>query len=260
MVQKSNSVWVLPPDVKLIPIEQVDRTTRSRLSSNEGDWVVFREHSRSGVKLIDSEGAKILQEFRHPRTLVEATIRYSLAMGSNPEEVLESSFSLLEELAKSGLLVPQNALQNQVIEATLKPGNNFLGYHIESCIHVLEDTEVYRVRNKKGEYFALKLERPETKSKTAQRFEREAAILRYLDGKQTPRIKIQGINDGRSYLIMEWCEGRNASLVAHQLRTTSQNQWNIELLDLCCDILEAYTVLHDNQVLHGDIHPRNLHQ
>ena len=258
MKENSNNMWVLPPNVQLMPIAEVSEEIRARLIYDQNDWVIFNSRSRSTAKLISSACASILKEFCQPRTIVNATIRYGLLTGNNPEDLLEEVFPLLEDVAKAGFLVSQQDVEKKNIQASLNPGNKIVDCFIEYCVHLLEDTEVYCIRDKQNNYFALKIERLDTKNIVASQLAREAFILRYLKGTKTPKLKEYGNYNNRSFLIMDWCEGRNAASFTHALRQRSHKSWNGEILEICSKILDAYTLLHQKNVIHGDIHPRNL--
>ncbi|MFP5286492.1 MAG: hypothetical protein ACLGI9_12195, partial [Thermoanaerobaculia bacterium] len=79
---------VLPPDVVLAPVADLAEDVRRRLDPNPGDWAVTRPRTRSSSCLIDADAAALLEEFRSPRTITEAVIRFSRAREADPESVL----------------------------------------------------------------------------------------------------------------------------------------------------------------------------
>src|SRR5262249_47357947 len=124
-------------------------------------------------------------------------------------------------------------------------------------IQALEDTELYRVDVGAGCEAALKIARPQHARATQQMFEREAAILSHLDGHANAGLVASGAIDGRNYVASEWCDGTPAAIVAERLRRNTALRRD-ELLRLCVAILDAYAHLHEQDVIHGDIHPRNV--
>ena len=87
-------------------------------------------------------------------------------------------------------------------------------------------------------------------------FEREEAILRWLDGAGCPRLLATGaLEDGRRWLATEWFSGVDASAAAWELR---QEGGRDGLLALAVRIAEAYTALHARGVIHADVHLRNI--
>ncbi|MDQ0201955.1 protein kinase family protein [Neobacillus ginsengisoli] len=89
-------------------------------------------------------------------------------------------------------------------------------------------------------------------------YEREAAILKHLDGRYNPKLIEVGTFSNRTYLTLEWCSGVNVGVAANNFRLQKSNEGRKKLLRLCCKILEAYSHLHAQNVIHSDIHPKNI--
>jgi serine/threonine-protein kinase len=126
------------------------------------------------------------------------------------------------------------------------------------CVQVLDDTEVYQVRDAAGRLGALKCVRPGPRGHLAAAFRREATVLRHLDGTSNPALLAEGTHEGRPYLLLEWVAGVNAAVAAEELRRPETADASPKLLALGCAIAEAYAWLHAHQAVHGDVHPRNV--
>ncbi|MBW8877460.1 MAG: protein kinase [Acidobacteria bacterium] len=244
---------VLPADVLLIPVAELPDELRGQLHCETGDYAVTRPRSRTPSRVVDAQAAELLAEFKSPRTIVEAVLRYSLARKVDPEETLEQAYPLLQGLVGSGFLVPEGEAGAEGIHPSLNPGDEIAGFEVLECIQGLEDTELYQVRGVAG-VAALKIERPAAAGKTGL-FEREAAILEHLNGDGTPRLLAAGETGGRRYLAIEWLPGVDAATAADGLRRAGDRAG---LLALCRAIARAYAGLHGRGVIHGDIHPRNV--
>ena len=129
------------------------------------------------------------------------------------------------------------------------------GYTIVKMVQTLEDSEVYQVSGPEGQTGALKIARSADNRAMAKALRREAQILRLLDGASAPRLLAEGEVEKRPYLVMSWVEGRTAAQVADDLRKRGDFG---KLLLLCAKILRAYVSLHAKDVLHCDVHPRNV--
>jgi eukaryotic-like serine/threonine-protein kinase len=88
--------------------------------------------------------------------------------------------------------------------------------------------------------------------------EREAAILSRLDGVVNQMLLETGVWEDRDYLVLEWCSGKDSFTAASELRRGQSPENRQELIRLCCAILRAYSHLHDQGVIHSDVHPRNI--
>jgi serine/threonine-protein kinase len=250
--------FVLPADVVLIPVVELASDVRKQFQSTDSDYAVTRPRSRTPSRIVDSQTAELLREFRSAKTIVDAVINYCQARQLAPHETLEQAFPVLGTFVASQLLVPADSEGACRITQSLEPGEKAAGWEVNECVQVLEDSELYRVRNSAGEEAALKILRRGCGHRLKGSFDREAAILKYLDGLMSPRLLDTGTFDGRRYVVIEWCSGIPVTVVAGELRRPVTGNGRDELLRLCCAVLEAYVQLHSQKVIHSDVHPRNL--
>lgn len=251
------SPLVLPNDVVLVPVRQLAAQVRQQMTYDEEDFAITRPRSRTPSKIVDPDTASLLQEFRTPQTVAEAILRYSRAVQADPEEILDAAFPVIENLFKARLLVPADSDASDAIAASYQPGDTIDRFVVQRCVQVLEDTELYQVIDSAGHPAALKLAR-QTGNAMPRTFLRERAVLQHLDGQVNPRFLGDGNVDGRHYLALEWCPGVSAVLAADALRRSPGPQRRARLSELCQRIAHAYAHLHAQDVIHGDVHPRNL--
>jgi hypothetical protein len=254
---------LLPADVLLVPVADLAEEVRRQFPHGEGDFAISRPRSRSTSRVLDAGAAALLGEFRSPRTVVDAVIRYSRAHEADPEAVLEQCYPMIESLLAAGFLAEEGSAEADDIQPSLAPGEEVAGFEVLGCVQTLEDTELYQVRTGEGAA-ALKIERSAAAGREGHGgalFEREAAILRHLDGAGAPRLLATGDFDGRRWLATGWCPGIDAASAAAELRRGEiypGGQDRTGLLALCRAILAAYAGLHERGVIHGDVHPRNI--
>lgn len=249
---------VLPADVVLVPVAELPEPVRATTACEEGDYAITRPRSRTPSKIIDSHAAELLKEFRTARTIVEAVIRYSQANQTDAEQTLEEAFPLIQRFLGSRLLVPADSDEARGIVSSLEMGDRVAEFEILRCPQVLEDTELYQVKPAGGETAVLKIARPGFGAGVQHAFDREAAILTHLDGSVNPALLEAGTFEERPYLALEWCPGVHASVAADELRQNFSAPGRIALLEFCASILEAYSRLHAQNVIHSDVHPRNV--
>ena len=152
---------VLSPDLILVPVADLPEDVRARFEHDEGDVAITHPRSRTPSRILDARSAELLEEFRTPRTIVEAVIRFSRAREADPEATLEEAYPLLQRLLDSGFLVPEGSEEAAGVHPALAPGEEVAGYEVVECVQGLEDTELYQVRGPAG-IAALKIERPAT--------------------------------------------------------------------------------------------------
>ena len=184
-------------------------------------------------------------------------IGYSTAQRLDPAETLERAFPVLQGFMNAGLLVPADSELAQPIETSLEPGATVGELEIVQAAHVMVDTEVYLASTPADGHVALKLARAGFEDRLRGAFDHEASILRLLDGSVTPVVVEEGEHEGRPFLALSWCDGIDVHEAAAELRARGPAARD-ELLALGGSILDAYASIHEQGVLHGDVHPRNV--
>jgi serine/threonine-protein kinase len=249
---------VLPPDVTIVPVTELSAEDRKRLEAGENDLAITRPRGRSTSKLIDVHAADLLREFRSPKRIVDAVIAYGRSRSLDPREVLADAFPIIKDCINARFLVPAGSPEASRIEATLLPSHQVGPFRVLRCIEVLEDSEVYQVKDDAGRHAALKIARPGDFEATRAKLDREAMILRHLAGAGSPRLLESGMFEERPYLALEWCSGVSPLIAAGEILDRNDFEQRQELLALCCAVLAAYARLHGRGVIHADVHPKNL--
>jgi serine/threonine protein kinase len=246
---------VMAADTVLLPVEQLSEELRRKVQADAGDYAVTRPNSRTLARIVDSNAAKLLEEFRQPRTVVQAVIRYCASTKEDPESILDGAFPMLERLVHAQLLVSTDSLSTKRIGPVLEAGSTFAGTEVVACLQALEDTNLYRVKDAHGNAAALKLKRSEAGPEIDQMLDREAFILKHLDASVTPSLLDSGKENELRYLLLSWCPGSDCAAVAARFRSSGDRA---ALLRMSLSILDAYAHLHGQNVVHSDIHPRNI--
>jgi eukaryotic-like serine/threonine-protein kinase len=250
--------FVLPGDVVLAPVSELPADLRRQLNCDESDYALTRPQSRSTSKVVDAGAAGLIERFRKPCTVVQAVIDFSRANQGSPDAIFEAAFPLIHSLLESGLLVPADSDRAKAVTASFQPGDSAAGGKVLGLVHLVEDTELYQIGLPQGQLAALRIARALSASGRDWAIRNEATILRHLDGDPAPRLLGSGSLQDRTYILMEWCSGLESAVAAERLRFTRTIDGGQSLLELCTNILKAYTRLHERRVLHVDVHPRNL--
>jgi serine/threonine protein kinase len=246
--------FLLPPDVLLTAVADLPEHIRSQVSG-DGEFAITRPRARSSTRMLSRDAAELLEEFRTAKTVVEAVISYCAAKGSEPESTLEEAFPILQNLVAAQFLVPADSENSAAIQPGFEVGRAVDGYKIVKMVQTLEDSEVYQVAAPDGQMGAMKIARSADSRAMAKALRREAQILKLLNGASAPRLLAEGEVEKRPYVVMSWIEGRTAVQVADELRQRGEFG---KLVSLCVTIVRAYASLHAQDVLHCDVHPRNV--
>ncbi len=248
--------FVLPPDIVIVPVRSLAPGVRSQIEWTNDDFAVSRPRMRRPSKVVDRASAGLLEEFREPSTIVEAVLRYSRARVLDACRTLEEAFPALESLVAGEVLVPAGSETAQAVAAPLVAGMCLGAFEIVRLVQALEDSALYEAVNRGGERVALKVLPPTAPEPSRRMLAWEAAVLAHLDGHHTPRLLANQIEDGRHFLALEWISGVNAGTAAARLRGSAADRRHLH--SLCARLLAAFGRLHDDGVVHGDIHPGNI--
>ena len=249
----TTTLFVLPPDAKLLPINELAPRLRAKLGPVDGKQVVVtRPGFRVTTRLVTSPLAALLAEFRSASLITDAVMRFSKSYEQDAFDILDLSFDALTSFIDGRTLVVADSPDAQAAEPSLAAGQAVDGMEVEHLVRSLDDTEVYRVRMGSGESAALKIARDERAEAT---LSREAKILEQLGGGDSPALLHDGTYENRKWLAMEWRDGVPIAVAAQQARASGDRT---QLHRLAVRLLDAYTRLHERDVVHGDIHTGNV--
>jgi serine/threonine-protein kinase len=254
--------FVLPQDVDLRPALELAEELRRSTGAVDGDYALSRPNSRSHSKIVDAAAAQLIRQFQKPSTIARAIARFSRTRPAEAqpvaaEQILEDALPLLRSLIREGLLVAAGSIQASSSREPLAAGDSVDEWTIMRCIQALEDTELYLVSTSAGPWGALKIAC--LGDAGAERMlQNEIELLRENTLSSLPALLASGRWQERPYLVTAWMSGVDPETAAAEIREEDGPDLRRQLHDLGSAILEAYCELHHENILHGDIHPRNL--
>ncbi|MDI1461268.1 lanthionine synthetase LanC family protein [Catellatospora sp. KI3] len=249
--------FTLPDDVRLEAVESMPAQVLAGFAYATGDFVLTRPRSRMPTHVVNEPTMRLLRLFREPMTITDAVIAFCDTARADPATVLDRAFPVLRTLIGAKLLLPAESQLASPIEFLLAPGERAGDLVIEEPVAIVADTEVYRARTADRAWAAIKMARPGAEEFLRPALDHEASVLALLGGGHSPRMLARGDHGGRPFLAMEWCQGVDALAAAELIRGRSPVDWQ-EMTRLVIAVADAYTALHGQGVLHGDVHPRNL--
>jgi serine/threonine protein kinase len=249
---------VLPDDVQIVPLSELPPSVRTQVDGEDGDFALTRPLSRTPSKVIGSNAAALLQQFRDPKTIVAGILAYSKAAKARPSDVLEEAYPLIESCLFARLLV-EPGTESEKIRPCFAVGDLIGDNTIERSIQALIDSEVYQVRTGTGRLAALKIARPNAIQAMRKLLDKEAELLRRIGGTPAPDLLGAGeLEDGRPYLLVEWFDGDDANSAVQKINECAGPEAPGRGAELCASVIDAYATLHERGVVHADVHPRNV--
>ena len=253
-----NDLYIIQQDFQVIPIKELSEDAKKGFSCDADDFVISSKLSRSNSQVIDCDGALLLKEFQEPKSMIDAIISFSSKRSLDAQDVLDKSYSFLNQLRRSGTLVLSDGKIAKQITPQLPINTDFLSYKISHLIKIIEDTEVYEISDKNNNPFVLKIGRDTGKQSLEKNFSNEINILSNIQSKYCPKLIEAGHFKNNPFIIMELAEGEHASKTANLIRKALFNNYHQDLLKLCISILEAYVDIHEQHLIHSDVHPDNI--
>ena len=244
---------VLPEEVSIVDSDALPQEMKEQLEVEDGDKLLSKSFARETSKVINSEFAEIISQFKTPKSLVAVVFEYAKQHQENPEELLNSLFDPMIDIIQKGFLVSKESAEEE--KTPLISNNSFQDYKILYNVHHTEDTELYMAQQKNGKFVALKIGAIEKSQVIKPMLEYETTILKKLSGKVTPKYIESKLENNPPYIVTEWIHGVSAIQYATKLR--SENNY-IALIALLCNISKAYAQFHEEGWLHQDIHPGNI--
>lgn len=229
--------YVLHADVEVVAVP------------DEDEVLVARRGSRTPPQLLSHEAMALLECFREPATLVEAVLAYCRLTGAEPMATLDEAFGVLVALTRSDVLVADGTAPADALRERHAIGERVGPATITARVRVLRDSEIWRGVLDDGSPVVVKVVDDEQHGPGLVR--RELAALDALQGAVAPRVVWRCESPTGGTIVLEEIDGESADLAA---LTADDAQRRL----IALAVVDAYVVLHERRVLHGDIHPGNV--
>lgn len=240
--------WQLANDVEFVPADACPPSVREVLEQKPGSMVIRRKHSRTPGLVLDAESCSFLERFRTPSLVADVLLQFEGESETSATVFAELVLPLLNRCRKERILVDAGGQAPE--RDHLVAGHAIDRYRVERPLQVTDDTGVYKVIAEDGSPGALKIA-----FAREELLANERAILSRLNGTVCPSVISEGMYRGAPYLVTEWCEGVSLALAAATFRREPNGFGRI--LDMVVSLLTTYSELHDEGVLHGDVHLGN---
>ncbi len=248
--------YQLAASVVFIPSGDIPADDHLHLSLSPTDVVITQGDTRKRSKALNEVTAALLQQFKAPATLATALFQFAQDTKQDAARLADDAFPLLVEMAEEGYLVTASSVRKRGL--VYSPGETFRQYTIVKKIQAFDDNAVYKVKDLHGVFYAVKLFEPGEGGGSSAEYENERRVLQQLDGVVNPALCDFGEADDRYFLATTWVQGRLCEAVAAGCRNWLVKKNVLALLDLCVSVAAAFHHLHQQGVLHGDVHPANV--
>jgi len=138
---------------------------------------------------------------------------------------------------------------------SIEPGLQIDHYRIEEPVSRSGMASIFRALDlHNNSAVALKIPHPDMEADPIlfDRFQREAAIGEKLHHPMVMRV-FGGEKRSRTYMVMEWCEGRLLRDILAEGRISQERAIRIAV-----HVLDALEYIHENGIVHRDLKPENI--
>lgn len=245
---------VLPQDISILQADAFPAAIRTQLDYKPGDSIISRPRSRMPSCVIDGQLAAFMERFRRPKTIVQAVIEHARESALDTEQTLVALVPALERMLSARWLIPHDAADAGAINPRYQAGEKLGQYTIVRCIQSVTDTDVYQAAGEDGAAVAIKLLRPEADATARSLFANEVRVLQRMDSSNCAVLREHDVT--KDYLVLAWSSGRPLIEAANELRVTGMPR--TRLLRMAVNLLDAFSALHAQGCMHGDVHVNNL--
>jgi serine/threonine-protein kinase len=249
-----SELLVLAEAVVVFPISEIDPVKRASIDASDGDYGLTKNDSRRTTRLIDRTAAELLEEFRKPTSVPDAIVRFSRKFDADPSAVMVDSFEFLDGMVRDGFLM----LASATADSRFGPLETTGGWRMLEPLRLLDDTEVLLVLSAQEQRGVLKRVAPDADAWVRAALANEARVLGALQGNGAPLLLEDGHAARVPYIVVEWRSGLPSPAASMQLRRPWLPESRQRLAAICVRILDAYALLHERGIIHGDVHPGNV--
>lgn len=229
------------------------------VAAQEGEFYGLIDATSDECVVINATMHLFLEQYETPKTLTDVAQFFAKCFDATPKEVLPIVRSFFKDMKERGVIISPEAVENREIITVYPVGTVIDTYRIEEILSTNLPLEVYKATDLKTNTFViLKMLRLSSKlpkqHQTVLRedFRKEFAIQKILRG--CPTI-CQLLDLTPDYAVLEWFDSTS---LRRRLAEENTGMDTILRDNLLMQILDSYAFMHNRQVLHGDVHARNI--
>src|SRR5579863_1931875 len=201
----------LRPEVQLVPRADWPAVVE-RHQLQEWTAALSAPGLRITSRLINEPTRRLLELFREPTTVTDAVLRACEQHGGDPVQLLEAAVPILNSLLRTRILYRVDdplVAPEPLTWAGVEPGAFMHGWEILEPLHILSDTQVYRVA-RAGKQGVLKIVSEQATWQQAA-LRNEAAALADISHPAVPFLMEDGTDLDRPYLVLQWRAGQHCT-------------------------------------------------
>jgi eukaryotic-like serine/threonine-protein kinase len=227
------------------------------------DYYLLYDEVKDREFLINATIKYFLDKFSTPKTELEIVREVQADLNNSSVDVEKTCSEFFKFLSKKKIIVPENYVEPELVEDPLFTEGELIGdYEVLEVLSVRQVVDIYLAKDKATEETLVvklldrkKAFEEKVFSEELQELEREYAMLKKV--KDVSYIS-QAYNfhkqEEYAYITLEYINGESLSTFLKNATALSES----DCLDIIKSILEAFSLLHQRMLIHGDIHSSNV--
>ncbi|QMU30460.1 serine/threonine-protein kinase [Adhaeribacter radiodurans] len=234
------------------------------LSENLHGHYILLDQNKGKEFLINETVKYFIDKFSNPKTQAEVLQEVALDVQTEEKKIEQKCASFFKFLCRRKIVVPENWVEPKKEKQPLyKEGDCFDNLLVLEIISNKDYVDIYLVQNKvtATKYVVKLLNQKKISDKTKYKeelldLEHEYQMLQKI--KHIPSIcqayTFRKDSDQNAYILLEYIKGKPLSRFLKQVDTLTLH----DCLTIIHNILQAFSMLHESHLIHGDIHPSNI--
>ncbi len=250
---------------KNIRINGIDETSFEYTPSQYRQGYFILDHAvQKRSYLINETVHYFINKFSEPKTQSEVVQEIQAEIKSNGEEIEETCSAFFQFLCKRKILVTQNKEEFSIeFKPLYKEGDSINNWIILDVLSNKKSVDIYTALNKATGVTCVikllnkdKIGETEVYEKEALRLEREYSLLQKARGIAaiSQAFAFEKDEHQNAYIVLEYISGKGLSRYLNSREAVPFH----ECLQIMENMLNGFSGLHQNSLIHGDIHPSNV--
>jgi eukaryotic-like serine/threonine-protein kinase len=227
------------------------------------NYYVLYDEVKDREFLINATIKYFLDKFSTAKTELEIVKEVQADLDSNSAEIEKTCSEFFKFLSKKKIIVPESFVEPDVVEDPLFTQGEMIGnYEVLEVLSVRQVVDIYLVRDKATEETLVvklldrkKAVEEKVYAEELQELEKEYTMLEKV--KDVPYVsKAYNFHkqDEYAYITLEYIDGQSLSAFLENATDITQ----FACIAIIKSILEAFSLLHERKLIHGDIHSSNI--
>lgn len=248
----------------VVIVNTIDYGVEATPFQYQSGYYIISDNVRNKEFLINETVKYFIDKFSLPRTMSDVLKEIALDVKGDIKAIKSICSHFLQFLCRRHIVVPENSVEQiELDEPIFKTGDSIDGLTILDIISRKKHLDIYLViDDRTNSTYVIKCLN-KNKIGNEEKYADELYDLKY-EFNMLQKIKhissvcqVYELNENKNenaYILMEHVKGKSLSRFLKQTEGLTE----FHCYSIIRNILNAFSLLHQNKLVHGDIHPSNI--